>query len=188
MRNFAMIAVAAAAFGGTASAATINLTYNITAEVTEGYRATTSGVDPSIYPNSEYTGPVVGEIVDLILPVMVDSDTGYFEENGFSRAREQYEVDLSTGALFAYIMPDDDSAYSYDLEADGTGEIFIQTTILPEGSNGDLFDSIKYDVLSWSVDGLPEMTDVAPVPLPGAMPLLLVALAGAGWVARRRSS
>ena len=92
------------------------------------------------------------------------------------------DFDPNTGAINYSTMPNDDELTEISLTADGTGSIF---DVRHFNNSALVFAQISFDVLSWEVDGLPE---IAPVPLPASLPLLGVGMAAMGFVTRRRKA
>ena len=177
MRLVLAAAGAAWCLAGAAQAALVDLTYTIEAEVT-GYEEFDSycvwfgacGISHA---------PEIGDLRTLVLELTVDTGLERFQ---YWEGTFYDDFSAGTGAIY-YWAEDGDSFSQFDLLADGTGDARVYY------GNGMDYEDTFYDVLLWSVDGLPAaepLPDLAPVPLPASLPLLAVGLGGIGVVSRRR--
>lgn len=191
--RYIIAAAAVAMSAGAAQAATvdlgyddvtlIDLTYTMTLQATDVYfKNPLADYDSSEFYKFEYPGTKVGETETRSHTITVAEDVEgasdcprWWDCRGYSR------FDTKTGAI-SYSSYYGDSALQFLLSNDGTGT--LKDTLDYDGG-GVVFSVVEFDVLDWSVEGLPE---VAPIPLPASLPLLGVGLAAVGFVGRRRKA
>ena len=180
MRYILAAALWAGLTAGAAQAAMLDLTYTVEAEVTDYFYNDAYAGTPYSNP---YPGPEIGESVFFDFHIAVDTEVErYSKPLGSQYSYVSYsDFDIDTGSISYTIMPNDEEVSEFVLSADGRGTVF-ESLLYHDG--GQTFANIDYDVLSWSVEGLPE---IAPVPLPASLPLLGVGIAAIGFAKRRKA-
>ena len=176
MRYITAAVVGAVMSAGAAQAAVVDLTYTIEAEVAS-YRFTND-----YYPEILYPGPEIGDTETFALSLVLDTEKSSSSLNNGTLLYDDF--DPATGAISYYDLTSADTFEAFNLLPDGTGTGQEYRAFEEADFSPLVWADIRYDVTSWSVEGLPE---IAPVPLPASLPLLAVGFSVMGLAARRRS-
>lgn len=180
---YIVAAAAAAIFSAIpAQAAVVDLTYELTLQVTDTYFQNHYYDDANNdeWGGVDYPGPEVGHVFYEEHHLTVYTDVPQIPGCWYTWAcSSYYGFDPETGAV-GYTSFDGDNSLYFELFADGTG---TWTKMDDYYTAGLVYSVIEADVLDWSVDGLPE---VAPVPLPASLPLLAVGVGAFAAIKRKR--